>query len=94
MASCNRCGDTTRLYRVSMFNTDTICMECLRIEEKHPKYEEARDEERKSWMERGQRNFPGIGAPDDLIKQSKAAKIRRDHHILLMKAIVTSGDKE
>lgn len=78
MTTCDRCGTETYVTRMSWFSLETICMDCARIEIKHPKYEEARIEERKSWEERGEFNFPGIGAPPDLIKQSMEARKQRE----------------
>ena len=78
MTTCDRCGAKTHGTRMSWFNLETICMDCARIEIKHPKYEEARIEERKSWEERGEFNFSGIGAPPDLIKQSIEERAQRE----------------
>jgi hypothetical protein len=40
-------------------------MECKGEEEKHPKYQEAREAERQACL-RGDMNYPGIGKPQDL----------------------------
>lgn len=64
---CDRCGRS--LYRLghitSMFNLDVICIDCKRDEAQAPNYAAARRAEALS-VERGERNFPGIGlAPED-----------------------------
>ena len=50
---------------MSMFNEQEICMDCKDKEEKHPKYQEARDAEHREVMN-GNYNFKGIGKPADL----------------------------
>lgn len=48
-----------------MFNLDRICPDCLKKEQAHPKYPLARAMEHEALL-RGDRNFEGIGKPDDL----------------------------
>ena len=48
-----------------MFNQDVICMECKDKESAHPKYEEARKRDLQE-IKNGNRNFKGIGKPEDL----------------------------
>lgn len=55
------CGST-----MSKFSTDAICCVCKNLEEKHPKYAEA-DKAECDAVLAGERNFPGIGVPPDLI---------------------------
>jgi len=62
---CDRCGVRLQVRILSMFNTDTICMECKRKEQAHPSYERARRAEEEAVM-RGDRHFRGIGLPPDL----------------------------
>jgi len=62
---CDRCHKPTTTTMMSIFNTDYCCMECLDNEKKHPKYDEARDEELRQ-VQAGNYNFPGIGLPKDL----------------------------
>ena len=61
---CPRCeeGDSISM---SFFNTDMLCSSCLDKERAHPKYEEARAAEIEA-LRSGDRNFPGIGKPEDL----------------------------
>lgn len=57
---CPRCGKETRTSIMSMFNTQTICMDCKDLEEKDPRYKEARAADEAA-IRRGDFNFPGIG---------------------------------
>ena len=38
---CDRCGKPLTVRTMSMFNTETICMECAEAERKRPDYETA-----------------------------------------------------
>lgn len=62
---CDRCGKKLTARIMSVFNTDTICLDCKRKEEAHPMYSHARQAEYES-IKRGDMNFPGIGLPPDL----------------------------
>jgi len=62
---CERCHLDSNRTIMSMFNMDTICMECKEDEKKHPKYKEAVKVEREHVL-RGEMNYPGIGKPNDL----------------------------
>ncbi len=62
---CDRCGNRLASRIMSVFNTDTICMDCKRREESHPLYERALKAEEEALL-RGNRNFRGIGLPPDL----------------------------
>lgn len=62
---CGRCGKKLTVRITSMFNTDTICLDCKKKEEAHPAYERARKAEQDA-VRRGDMNFPGIGKPQDL----------------------------
>lgn len=59
---CDRCHQPTATTIMSMFNTDILCLDCKKAEEKHPLYNLARKKEREALL-RGDRNFPGIGWP-------------------------------
>lgn len=48
-----------------MFNMDIICNECKIKEMNHPLYAKAKEEELKE-LQKGNRNFYGIGLPEDL----------------------------
>ncbi|MBD5585623.1 MAG: gamma-glutamylcyclotransferase [Clostridia bacterium] len=65
MPKCNRCGRETNVTAMSMFNTETLCMDCLEKERRHPDYKKARDAEHAA-IYSGDYNFPGIGKPEDL----------------------------
>lgn len=60
MTKCDRCRKPTHITIMSMFNTQTICMECKAAEEKDPRYQEARAADEAA-IRRGDFNFPGIG---------------------------------
>jgi len=62
---CQRCFKETNCLIMSMFNTQMICISCKEKEEKHPKYQEAREKEAKA-IKSGNYNYPGIGKPSDL----------------------------
>ena len=58
---CDRCGKSLAGGRtMSVFNTDTICMECAEAERKRPDYGEAHAAEVAA-VRRGDWNFKGVG---------------------------------
>lgn len=64
--TCDRCGvELTGVHRMSFFNTDMCCLDCLEKEKQHPDYQRAKAEELAA-VQRGDYNFPGIGKPEDL----------------------------
>lgn len=62
---CDRCGEQTRTFTMSMFNEEMICKKCKEEERKHKDYERAREEELQQVRD-GNYNFKGIGKPSDL----------------------------
>lgn len=62
MQNCDRCHKPTNITIMSMFNTQTICMDCKDSEKQHPKYKEAQQAELEA-LKAGNYNFPGIGWP-------------------------------
>lgn len=61
MTSCDRCGKTPLgTYTTSMFDTDTICMECKEDEKRLPSYAGACRDEALACKD-GNYNYPGIG---------------------------------
>jgi hypothetical protein len=62
MPSCERCQKPTNVTIMSMFNTQTICMDCKDSEKKHPKYKEAQQAELEA-VKANNYNFQGIGFP-------------------------------
>lgn len=68
--TCERCGKPALAHTMSMFNQQTICMDCKKKERTHPKYKAAcaaEETDLKRTLKAGQPNyFPGIGLPDDL----------------------------
>lgn len=59
---CERCGNDTSSLKMSFFNEDMCCMDCLSIEQQHPKYEEARKKEIQECLN-GNYNYIGVGLP-------------------------------
>ena len=60
MLKCERCGKTTNTHTVSMFNIQSICMDCKKEEKKHPRYKEAVKADLDA-IKNGNYNFEGIG---------------------------------
>jgi len=63
MTRCDRCGTKTNTTIMSMFNTQTLCMDCKDAEEKDPSYKAAREADEAA-IRGGNFNFPGIGRKD------------------------------
>ncbi len=63
--SCERCGAPCVPLIMSRFNTEMICGSCETRERAHPAYAAAARAELEA-VRRGERNFPGIGKPEDL----------------------------
>lgn len=59
---CERCKKSLKgiPHRMSFFNTDICCLDCLEEEKSHPRYQEAKQAELEA-VRRGDYNFPGIG---------------------------------
>ncbi len=66
---CPRCKKETTIKVMSRFNTQEICLDCEAIEKRHPLYAQARQAEFEA-TQSGDLNFPGIGAPPDLLDGS------------------------
>ena len=66
MTQCERCegGSPRDASKMSFFNTDMICEDCQAIEESHPLFQLAKDVEYQAYLN-GDRNYPGIGLPED-----------------------------
>ena len=58
--NCERCNKVTDITIVSMFNTQTICMDCSTEEEKRPDYADAKKADEEA-IRTGNYNFKGIG---------------------------------
>jgi len=74
MPKCDRCGAEATTTTGSYFNTDTICMECDKIERAHPKFRKAIDTEHEA-VKGGDLNYPGIGLPEDYEDHAAAWKL-------------------
>lgn len=71
MMKCERCKKELRdaTFRMSMFNTQHICLDCLYEEKNHPQYEKARKAEHHQTFVLHNLNYDGIGLPEDLKKK-------------------------
>lgn len=61
---CDRCGKDTIVFKMSFFNKDECCRNCILIESMHDNYESARAVERNE-CQKGNYNYEGVGLPDD-----------------------------
>lgn len=59
---CARCKVETAVYAVSFFNTDSLCLDCLDEERRHPDYALAVKTESAQVLA-GNFNYAGIGWP-------------------------------
>lgn len=62
---CERCGKKSLALSMSMLNTDIICSNCKEKEKKHPRYQEAKEAERKEILA-GNYNYPGLLAGEKI----------------------------
>ncbi len=62
---CQRCGQNTVPWTISIFDSTKICVQCKRKEKDHPKYKEA-IEIGMQHIKAKKYNFAGIGKPQDL----------------------------
>ena len=62
--NCSRCGVELKVWTMSKFNTDIICMSCKEDERQAPGYKAA-DEAELQAVKNGVRNFPGVGLSDE-----------------------------
>lgn len=61
---CERCSKETKVTTGSFFDTKIVCLDCRSLEEKHPKYAEAKGVEL-FHVSKGNYNYEGIGLPED-----------------------------
>jgi recombinational DNA repair protein (RecF pathway) len=62
---CDRCQQPMTVFTTSFFNTEEICMNCVKREQAHPQYAEAKRVEEEACRNRNF-NFEGIGCPPEL----------------------------
>lgn len=62
---CDRCGSETNIHTTSWFNEQRICPVCRKEELAHPQINEAKRIENEHVL-KGERNFKGVGLPQDL----------------------------
>jgi len=60
MEICERCGKETNITTMSWFNTQIICMDCDKKEQKRPDFQAAKDADSMA-VKAGNFNFKGIG---------------------------------
>lgn len=63
--TCQRCFQPALATIMSMFNRQTICLDCEEKERQHPDYKKAREADEAA-IKQGNFNFHGIGAPRGL----------------------------
>jgi hypothetical protein len=57
---CNRCGKETTVTIMSMFNRDSLCMDCKDAEKRHPDYALAFAADEAA-IRAGNFNYAGVG---------------------------------
>ena len=62
---CDRCGQRLIVRKMSRFNTDCLCEECISKEKQHKNYRLAADAELNA-VKSGVENYPGIGLSEDM----------------------------
>ena len=87
---CDRCGITRGYFRMSMFNQDWCCQVCLIIEERHPKWIEARDREVNE-VNDGNLNYEGIGLPPNYHDWAEL-ELKHDSELQELRDTLTSED--
>lgn len=60
---CQRCGKSSDIHTMSMFDVALICLPCVELERTHPDYPRACDAESDA-LKKGDTNFKGIGYPN------------------------------
>jgi len=60
MSRCERCYKETNITIMSMFNTQTICMDCKEKEKKRSDYKSAVEAD-DNQIRKGNYNFKGVG---------------------------------
>jgi hypothetical protein len=68
---CDRCGKETSVFTMSYFNTDSICIDCQELEQRHPDYKRAKEKENEQ-VRAGNYNFDGVGLPDGFREWAKS----------------------
>lgn len=58
--TCDRCNKPSKEYKMSWFNEEMLCKDCQKEEERHPKFEQAKQAELEEVL-KGNYNFKGIG---------------------------------
>jgi len=59
---CDRCGKTTHSLKMSFFNEEECCTNCLLIEQLHDEYKAAKEKEHEECL-KGNYNYEGVGLP-------------------------------
>lgn len=60
--NCDRCGKPRRVHVMSFFNTEDLCLDCVKIERKHPDYAAAHEAESRQVLA-GNYSYSGVGLP-------------------------------
>lgn len=85
--TCARCGVGTGCI-LSRFNAQTLCQECCDVERLHPKYKIAHAIEAAAFI-LGNKEYPGIGLPDDL-RDGSFDQDARGEELSVVRAMIPS----
>lgn len=67
---CDRCGKESKIFKMSFFNKQECCTNCLLIEQLHDDYKDAKLKEHEECL-KGNYNFDGVGLPSNYNKWEK-----------------------
>lgn len=59
-SNCERCGRETRVFQMSRFTPEMVCVDCIKEEKEAPGYKKAADAEYQEVVKKNY-NFPGVG---------------------------------
>lgn len=70
---CDRCGKESQVFKMSFFNTQECCANCLLIEQLHDEYANAKSKEREECLN-GNYDYEGVGLPSNYEEWQKLFK--------------------
>lgn len=59
--ACERCKKELKIRKMSIMNEDTLCMDCIEEEKRHPRYKEAKEREAEE-VRKGNYKYKGLFA--------------------------------
>lgn len=83
---CDRCGKKSNMLRMSFFNEEECCENCLLIEQLHDEYKAAKQKEHEECL-KGNYNYEGVGLPNNYNNWRKCFEDNFN-----FKAIITPGE--